>query len=154
MTSIDNAAPDEPNFEQPALPVFNLAYFSQAAEGVDSRDVDDIVAASHRNNARHGLTGLLVFGNGVFFQVLEGPKTQLLRLMDTLQKDPRHKNIVVFSEMEEFEDRIFPSWDMELVDAQEVQRVLSYALAEANTSRSAKSLRAMLDRVSTELDLD
>lgn len=152
--SLDNFALDEPNFKPPALPIFNLAYFSQAAEGVDSYDIENIVAASHRNNARHGLSGVLIFGKGIFFQVLEGPKTNVLHLMEKVRKDPRHTNIVVFTATEAFEDRLFPSWDMELVDAREVQRTLSYALAEANTSQSAKALNVMLDKISSELDLD
>ena len=98
---------DEPGFpngeelddDAPAL--FNFVYCSRAADGVDDAEVGRIVEVAQRNNLAHGITGVLVFGSGVFFQWIEGPGAQIEKLIATLHDDPRHYDIVSLSQSEE-----------------------------------------------------
>lgn len=138
---------DEPGFRRNIPLIFNLVYCSQAADGVGTEAIEQVIAASHRNNPRHGITGMLVFGGGIFFQLLEGPKANILNLMNKLHSDARHSQIVVLSQSEEHEERLFPNWDMELVKAEHIHGVLSDALSQATDQRNADSLRAMLTMV-------
>jgi hypothetical protein len=64
---------------------FSLVYCSQVTPGVDSADVDAIIAASRRRNAVLGITGILVFGSGVFFQWIEGPKAEVMQLVELIE---------------------------------------------------------------------
>jgi len=48
--------------------IHNIVYCSQAAQHMDKDSIDHIIATSKHNNARFGITGLLVFGSGFFFQ--------------------------------------------------------------------------------------
>ena len=143
---------DEPNFlgQTPAL--FNLVYCSRAVDGMDKSAVDQIIATAHRNNPRYGITGMLVFGSHVFFQWLEGPRDHIEQLMANLKKDPRHAQVVILSENEDSDERMFPDWAMELVSAEHIQDVLEDALGQANNPRDADALRGMLKEVQLRLD--
>ena len=128
--------------------LFNLVYASTVTDGVSSTDVDDIISASHRNNSSMGITGILVLGSGIFFQWIEGPKEEVMSLMELIETDRRHKLMTVLSTDEEIRERIFPSWDMELVDADHIQEVLQDALETARDDRSVAALKLLLQKVS------
>ena len=128
--------------------LFNLVYASTLTDGVSSADVDDIINASHRNNSLVGITGILVLGSGVFFQWIEGPKEEVMSLVKLIETDRRHELMTVLSTDEEIRERIFPSWDMELVDADHIQEVLRDALETARDDRSVAALQLLLQKVS------
>lgn len=127
--------------------IFNLVYCSHVSEGVTSSDVDAIIATSRRRNALLGITGILVFGSGVFFQWIEGPKAEVMGLVKLIETDRRHEMMVTLSTDEEVRERIFPSWDMELVDAENIQEVLQDALETAQDDKSVDALQLMLHKV-------
>lgn len=56
-----------------------------------------ILAQSRVNNARRGLVGALYFGDGCFFQCLEGRTVEVDRLYATLLRDPRHTDLQVLA---------------------------------------------------------
>ena len=128
--------------------LFNLVYASTLTDGVSSADVDDIINASHRNNSLVGITGILVLGSDVFFQWIEGPKEQVMSLVKLIETDRRHELMTVLSTDEEIRERIFPSWDMELVDPDHIQEVLRDALETARDDRSVAALQLLLQKVS------
>ena len=96
------------------------------------------------------ITGLLTFSGEVFAQFLEGPPESIHRLMDRLQVDPRHRDIIILSEGSDHE-RIFASWDMELVTRQEAHQVLRDALNEANSYDKVIGLSRLLSRLDPNL---
>ena len=128
--------------------LFNLVYASTLTDGVSSADVDDIINASHRNNSLVGITGILVLGSGVFFQWIEGPKEEVMSLVKLIETDRRHELMTVLSTDEEIRERIFPSWDMELVDPDHIQEVLRDALETARDDRHVAALQLLLQKVS------
>ena len=139
---------DEPADALEERLLFNLVYASTVADGVSSTDIDDIISASHRNNSLVGITGILVLGSGIFFQWIEGPKEEVMSLVKLIETDRRHELMTVLSTDEEIRERIFPSWDMELVDADHIQEVLQDALETARDDRSAAALQLLLEKVS------
>jgi hypothetical protein len=135
---------DEPG-AGPRLPLlYNLVYCSRAAAGVDDTVVAAIIASAQRRNPRKGITGMLVFGGGMFFQWLEGPHTSIQELMERLRADARHDGIVLLSEDEDRRERLFPNWDMERVEPADIRGVLLDALATVENAASAAALRAHL----------
>jgi Sensors of blue-light using FAD len=77
-------------------------------------EIEAILAASRRNNAAAGITGALIFNNGIFAQVLEGPLAVLERTFERIQCDPRHGEVQVLA-FEAVAERSFPSWSMGFV---------------------------------------
>jgi hypothetical protein len=55
--------------------------------------------------------------------------------------------MVILSEDEEIRERIFPTWDMELVDAENIQEVLQDALETAQDQKSVDALELMLQKL-------
>ena len=135
---------DEPTVALKDPLLFNLVYCSRARTGVKEAQVDAIIATSRRRNPVLGITGLLVFGSGVFFQWIEGPKAEVLGLMKLIEADPRHETVVVLSTSEEVRERVFPTWDMELVGTQDIQEVLKDALETAEDKKSVDALELLL----------
>ncbi len=60
-------------------------------------NVARILAKSRINNRKNGLVGVLYFGDGVFFQCLEGDEVTINQLMNKLEADPRHQDLKVVS---------------------------------------------------------
>jgi hypothetical protein len=144
MSAIHFPPGDEPMPGQHLPMLHNLVYCSRATAGVDDAAVERIVASARRRNPMLGLTGMLVFGSGVFFQWLEGPRDGITRLMALLRADPRHENIVVLNETEEVRERMFPDWDMELVTSEHIRDVLLDAISAAEDEKNAEALGQML----------
>ena len=70
--------------------IHNIVYCSQAAQHMDKESIDRIITTSKYNNPRFGITGLLTFGSGFFFQWLEGPEDNVTSLFKIISADPRH----------------------------------------------------------------
>ncbi len=133
---------------QPGLSIHNLVYCSRASTDMNKAMIEKIIATAKYFNPRFGITGLLVFGSGIFFQWLEGPKDNVNSLMNLISADPRHNSVVVLSQEDEVRDRLFPNWDMELVEAHDIRSVLQDAMQEASNPKQKKALAIMLKEFS------
>ena len=131
-----------------SLSIHNLVYCSRAVHDMDKDALDQIIATAKHHNPRFGITGLLVYGSGIFFQWLEGPKDNVTSLLKIISADPRHSNVVVLTQEDEIRERLFPNWDMELVEAADIKVVLEDAMSEASDPKQKKALSTMLQEVS------
>lgn len=127
--------------------LFYLVYCSRAVTHFDDAGIEQLVAVAQRNNARHNITGWLVYSCGIFFQWLEGSRHDVQRLMLTIVADPRHDTIVVLTEEEEVRERLFSGWDMELVPPEDIRSVLVDAIGASDDPRCAKALRLLLEEL-------
>lgn len=150
MPAFDAASADEPGFRPDSPLLHNLVYCSRAAPGVDEAAVDAIIATARRWNPAYGVTGMLVFGSGIFFQWLEGPRASVQGLMAKIRNDPRHLQVVMLGETEESRERLFPTWDMERVEPDHIRDVLADAIDAADDPNNVAALRALLIEVETK----
>jgi hypothetical protein len=91
--------------------VFYLIYVSHAADGLKSSDLHDILKKAHEVNANLGITGLLLYKNKRFMQLIEGQEDTVRGLYQKILQDPRHRDLIVLQEDTEPE-RQFPGWSM------------------------------------------
>lgn len=91
-----------------------LVYSSVASESMPKSKLYKILHGARTANAIAGVTGLLVFAEGKFLQVLEGPKDTVSALMQKISADHRHENVQVIAEGA-IDVRMFPSWEMAYV---------------------------------------
>ncbi len=89
--------------------------------------LDDILETSLAQNLRHGITGVLCHGNGVFLQALEGDREAVSRLYLSIGRDKRHHDVVLLH-YEEIAERAFAGWSMGRVNAEQDQRRHAAAL--------------------------
>jgi hypothetical protein len=90
---------------------YRLIYSSAATGEMSRADLEQMLEESRIRNLRRDITGVLVFVDGVFLQVLEGERDDVEDLMGSIRCDPRHHDIKVFHE-EEIDRRAFPTWRM------------------------------------------
>ncbi|QXQ08279.1 BLUF domain-containing protein [Sphingosinicellaceae bacterium] len=144
---------DEPGFPSGADPddaapmLYTFVYCSRAAEGVDDVEVGRIVESAQRRNLARGITGVLVFGSGVFFQWIEGPAVQMQNLIASLGDDPRHYDVVPLDWSEEKRERLYPDWEMEQVKADDIRAVLQDALGSTEDENNVAALRRILEHL-------
>jgi hypothetical protein len=65
--------------------------------------------------------------------------------MQIISADSRHSNVVVLSQEDEIRERLFPSWDMELVAAADISVVLQDAMQDATSPKQRRALTVMLE---------
>jgi hypothetical protein len=66
---------------------------------------------SRERNGALGVTGLLLYKDGNFLQVLEGEADVVRPLFGKIERDPRHRGIIKVID-EEGAEREFPEWSM------------------------------------------
>lgn len=86
---------------------------STATNGIEP-NVARILAKSRVNNRKNGLVGVLYFGDGCFFQCLEGEESAVDKLYQTLLQDDRHTDIKLLSK-KSVEELSFSEWSMKYV---------------------------------------
>jgi len=136
--------PGDPDLGDAALTLATFVYCSRAAAGVDDAEVGRIVAWSQHRNVDRGITGVLVFGSGVFFQWVEGPPAQVESLIAALHGDPRHHDIVALDRNVETRERLYPNWEMERVGADDIRTVLKDALDSTWDETNIAALKRIL----------
>lgn len=91
--------------------MFQLTYISTAKPGIGDADVEEILHVSRANNARDGITGLLVHDGVRFLQALEGDRQRVLDTYQRIKRDDRHRAAVMLSERD-ISERQFGDWAM------------------------------------------
>lgn len=144
---------DEPGFPRDAdlgdaaTALETFVYCSRASEGVGDDEVDRIIEFSQRRNAARRVTGMLAFGNGVFFQWVEGPPKEIQDLITSLHGDSRHHDVVELERSSDMRERLYPGWEMERVEADEIRAVLLDALESAEDKNNVAALKRILEHV-------
>jgi hypothetical protein len=91
--------------------VFQLIYTSAATQEFWPDDLFALVEKCRSKNAPRGLTGMLLFHQGQFLQLLEGPESAVRDCFNMVQRDPRHASIEILMTGTRA-DRDFPGWTM------------------------------------------
>ncbi len=81
-----------------ARQLIQLVYVSAATPKLAPEQIERIRLASDRENARLGITGLLLHQGGSFYAVLEGDRRRVFRLMERIITDPRHRDVQILRE--------------------------------------------------------
>lgn len=88
-----------------------LTYISTTVPNLPADAVEKILRVSRRNNARDGITGVLVHDGVRFLQALEGYKPLVDAAFARIKADPRHRAAVMLSYREVTAPEFGP-WDM------------------------------------------
>lgn len=91
--------------------IYRLIYSSKAADGMTDADLEDILETARTRNAENGITGMLLFTEGTFIQVLEGDKSAIDGLYARIARDPRHKAVELLFEQND-DSRALGQWQM------------------------------------------
>jgi len=90
---------------------YQIIYSSQATNSMSSASLEQILKDARTGNKKRDITGVLVYFEDVFVQILEGEKDAVCELMVSIARDSRHHSLKIFYEAE-VEKRAFESWSM------------------------------------------
>jgi len=83
---------------------------------MDTAMLNSVLTTSRHSNALHSVSGMLLYVDGSFFQVLEGEEATLEALYQKIVADPRHARVTRIIQ-EPIARRDFGQWTMGFVDA-------------------------------------
>lgn len=89
----------------------HLIYVSTASYPMEDRDLVELLDVSRRNNQEEQLTGMLLYKDGTFMQVLEGEPAMLKKRYNVISRDSRHEDLMLLSDRS-IETRSFGDWSM------------------------------------------
>ena len=92
-------------------PVFFLVYVSSAVRLFSAEDLRALLETCRKNNAKLGVTGMPLYKDGNFMQVLEGDEEAVRGLYARIVAAPRHRGEITLQEGFA-EGRQFPDWSM------------------------------------------
>lgn len=95
------------------MPLFQLVYISKAVDLFSDERLRKLVSACRRSNRKMDVTGLLMYQDGIFLQVLEGAEDVLRPLYEKISRDPRHRDAQIVLERT-IPEREFSRWRMQL----------------------------------------
>jgi hypothetical protein len=99
--------------------MYSLVYISRAEIPFSDEQLLQLLERSRRKNVITGITGMLLYKNGNFMQLLEGEEKNVRALYADILVDPRHCNINLLIEGP-VKARQFPAWTMSFRDLQAV----------------------------------
>lgn len=100
------------------MKLYQLIYVSKSLAPMSRFGLTEILKSAGRNNPRQGITGILVYDRGHFFQILEGGYNDVESLFSRIQMDKRHtrvNRIISYS----IQERYFDNWKMGLYNLDE-----------------------------------
>lgn len=74
--------------------MYRIIYLSSATTKFSNDEIMSLLESSRKNNEINEITGLLLYSDGNFLQILEGNKKPLDDLYKKISIDSRHKNII------------------------------------------------------------
>ncbi|MEO8937102.1 MAG: BLUF domain-containing protein [Burkholderiaceae bacterium] len=89
-----------------------IVYRSRAVFALSDVDLFYLLAHSRESNKVNGITGVILYDRGHFFQWLEGTNQQLGRLWNKVRADKRHTDIAVLAD-QQVPVRLFEGWSMQ-----------------------------------------
>ena len=95
--------------------LFRIAYISTAAKLFSSMELREMLKESNERNKQAGITGMLLYKDGQFMQILEGTADAVTATFSRISKDPRHHGIMVLLKGA-VQERRFPGWSMAFRD--------------------------------------
>ena len=112
-----------------------IMYISSATRPLSPEEIEEIAQKSVANNARDGVTGVLLSAQEFFFQILEGEPFKVDEVFQRIRKDPRHQDVLILKVEHEIKERLFGQWSMKTVRL------------DANGDLLIKAIRIMLENI-------
>jgi hypothetical protein len=89
----------------------HILYTSRAVHPLSDQELRELLTQSRRDNAQHGITGILFYSHGNIAQLFEGEETVADMLFARIARDGRHSHVVKHVDRP-IVDRSFPGWSM------------------------------------------
>jgi Sensors of blue-light using FAD len=128
--------------------VFSIVYASRAGAEFTSRDVrHKLKFFAQSQNSKYGISGMLVYCEGIFVQLIEGTELAVTSLYERIRCDPRHSDVDLLARTVSA-NRVYGKWTMGFVDGDD--ELIAHTLLETRFEAiAALRLRAQRENVQT-----
>jgi phosphatidylserine/phosphatidylglycerophosphate/cardiolipin synthase-like enzyme len=126
-----------PNDAQLDFEIDQILYCSLMREPMDDAAIERMAQMAANLNRMDHITGMLMHADGVFVQLIEGPREALNHLWARLLADKRHQGIVQLYHRREVESRACSGWDMRYVKRDDLRALIHEANVEIVAGRKS-----------------
>lgn len=88
-----------------------LVYVSNRKINCTAQEIENILASCKKNNPTLNITGILLYSDTKFIQLVEGDGKVITALYDKIKLDTRHDQVRMIS-FGAIKEKSFPSWHM------------------------------------------
>jgi len=108
--------------------IYFLIYLSAAVREFSKEELLEMLASFRKQNAANNITGMLLYKDGYFQQLIEGSEEAVKFLYERICLDERHRGITTLIEGFE-EERQFSDWSMGFCDlnSEEAAKIPGYS---------------------------
>lgn len=92
--------------------IFQLMYVSYAKTDFTDTMLVNLLEKSRANNESNGVSGVLIYSDGVFVQLLEGDRNKVEETYKVISNDARHNRLTILLREMSPSGAIFPDWSM------------------------------------------
>jgi hypothetical protein len=92
-----------------------LIYSSAAVKAGGEVELSRLLLTARRNNVALGVTGMLLYHEGSFLQILEGDEKNVEMLFERISMDPRHCRVMLLLRRD-IDAQHFQDWSMGFID--------------------------------------
>lgn len=133
------------NTHSETTPLFHLAYVSSEKQPISQADLIELLQQARTINEERNITGLLLYKQDAFFQILEGPEEAIMQTFRSIEADDRHHQVEVLMR-EQCSAREYSDWRMGFANLDGVD--LSLLQGYSDFMSSPESPRAFLTELS------
>lgn len=95
--------------------IIQTIYSSTASIPFTEKQLHELLAKARKHNNSLNISGLLIYHEGFFIQVLEGPEWEVQSLYSAINRDKRHNNIRLLLS-HAIKEKEYENWAMGFVD--------------------------------------
>jgi hypothetical protein len=112
----------------------HIIYLSWATHPFSDEQLHALLQQARSHNTQADITGILLYGNGCFLQVLEGEEATVRRLYEHIKCDGRHRDVAAYAD-KAVTQRAFAEWAMafQATTPQQFEEVVGYLRPAAVT---------------------
>lgn len=118
-----------------------LSYLSEAVSDMSFLGLMRLLESARAFNQTNGISGILLYDNQQFGQIIEGERASVMKAWKRIQEDKRHHRIELL-EIREISERSFPDWLLRFYGGETLTRDYP-ALAEMVGGMDKHSLALM-----------
>ena len=93
-----------------------ITYISRLKTKLSSYELNTLGVESQLNNKEAGITGILIYFNELFFQIIEGEDEAIHTLYKKIKEDKRHEDVLCLKTEENISELYFPEWSMKVIN--------------------------------------
>ncbi|RYY30584.1 MAG: BLUF domain-containing protein [Sphingobacteriaceae bacterium] len=125
--------------------------YTSYAHHTNEQELKALLHQAQEKNKKKSITGMLLYLNGIYIQLLEGQQKDVQLLYEKILRDSRHEEIVLLKE-DTIEKRFYADWSMgfKTISADELNTEENYRCLNPLNKQNADAVLKVFKLLSTD----